>query len=60
MRTAELGSFDYSFRSASLNGMMRSIALLESRIRISPERKHAYEALSVVVLRVSSKDCPPL
>jgi hypothetical protein len=31
----------YSFRSASLNGMMRSILASESRTRISPERKHA-------------------
>src|SRR5215471_20750119 len=29
----------YSFRSASLNGIMRSTAPRESRMRISPERK---------------------
>jgi len=31
----------YSFRFASLNGMTRSTVPCESRIRISPERKHA-------------------
>src|SRR5262249_15475525 len=31
----------YSFRSASLNGITRLTAPLESRTRISPDRKHA-------------------
>jgi hypothetical protein len=31
----------HSFRSASVNGMVRSISPLESKIRISPERKRA-------------------
>ena len=37
----KLWRWRYSFRSASLNGMMRSTAPRELRIRISPERKHA-------------------
>ena len=31
----------HSFLSASLNGMVRSTLPVESKIRISPERKHA-------------------
>ena len=45
-----------SFRSISLNAMVRSMFPLESKIRISPARKHGCEAGSLHVIQALNNE----
>jgi len=48
------GKRNHSFRSASLNGIVRSTLPVEPRTRISPERKHARPLASFALLECSN------